>query len=556
MEFKDYIAPILKWWWLIVAAVIVAAGVSLVVTQSQEPVFEAKTTLMIGRAIEDPNPSNLQFNLGQQLASTYADIARREPVQDATRQALGLENWLPRYIVRPIQNTQLIEIIVTDTNSQRAMAVANELGNQLILQSPTNPQQEEQDRLNFINSQLDELEIQIQQTQDEIAIKQEDLGNLVSAAQILETQNQVTALQAKLTTLQTNYTNLLANTQTGAINTLSVIERASIARRVGPSTAITMLTAAGIGLILSAGAAYLLEYLDNTVKSPSDINRLVKLPILAGIGQIKGEDPNSKLITVKQPRAPISEAYRKLRTGIQFASIDNPDHSTLLVTSSNPSEGKSVTAANLSAVMAQTGNRVLILDADLRRPTQHTLFSVSNGRGLTSLLLKIDGARSDEDLKSLIDQIVHQTPVKGLHVLTSGPIPPNPSELLGSSKMKLTLDALAQYYDIVVLDSPPVLAVTDAAVLSQMADNILLVAYAGQTQRSHLKQAVEQLQDIKANIVGIVLNRLSARGDGYYYYRNAYYYADGGDDGARTKPANGGLLKGLVQRNKSETIGE
>ena len=556
MEFKDYIAPIIKWWWLILTAVIVAAGVSLFATSTQDPVYEAKTTLMIGRAIEDPNPSNAQFNTGQQLAATYADIARREPVRNATMVALGLENWLPRYLVRPIQNTQLIEIIVTDTNSQRALAVANELGNQLILQSPTNPQQEEQDRLNFINSQLDELEIQIQDTQDEIVLRQDELGNLVSAAKILETQNQVSALQAKLTTLQTNYSSLLNNTQTGAINTLSVIERATKAGQVGPNAPITVLTAVGIGLILAAGAAYLLEYQDNTVKSPNDVNRLVKLPVLAGIGQIKGEDPESKLITIQQPRAPISEAYRKLRTGIQFASIDNPDHSTLLVTSSNPSEGKSITAANLAAVMAQTGNRVLVLDADLRRPTQHSLFSLSNGRGLTSLLLKIDTARSQEEVKTLIDQIVHPTSVKGLHVLTSGPIPPNPSELLDSSRMKLTLAALSQHYDIVVLDSPPVLAVTDAAVLSRLANNIVLVAYAGQTQRAHLKQAVEQLQDIKANIIGVVLNRLSARGDGYYYYRNPYYYADGEDSAARSGQRNGGMLKDLLQRNKGETIGE
>ncbi len=549
MEIKDFVAPLIKWWWLVFAAVLVATVVSLFATSQQPPIYEAKTTLMIGRAIEDPNPSNVQFNLGQQLAATYADIARRDPVRNATMAALGLQNWLPRYIVRPVQNTQLIEIIVTDTNPDRAQAVANELASQLILQSPTNPQQEEQERLAFINQQLDQLEEQIQATQSEVAARQEELANLVSASKILETQNQVSALQAKLTTLQTNYASMLATTQSGAINTLSVIETARGARQVGPNILLTALTAAGIGLVLSSGAAYLLEYMDNTVKTPGDVNRAAALPVLAGIAHIKGDEPASKLISMRQPRAPVSEAYRKLRTAIQFASIDSPDRSSLLITSTNPTEGKSVTVANLGTVMAQAGNRVLIIDADLRRPSQHMLFGFSNGRGLTSFLLKVDPHSNEAEFDLLTGQLVHPTAVEGLYLLTSGPIPPNPSELLGSAKMKVVVQTLADKFDFVVLDSPPLLAVTDAEVLSTQVDNVLLVTHAGRTQQQMLQRAVEHLREINANIIGVVLNRLSARDDNYYYYRNAYYDEEE-EEAASANVANGRLLRDFLQRKR------
>jgi non-specific protein-tyrosine kinase len=562
MEIRDYIAPLIKWWWLILVAIVVSTVTSVFVTSQQPSQYEAKATLMIGNVIEDPNPTNTQFTLGQQLATTYADIAYRQPIQFATIEALGLqESGLPNYNVRPVANTQLLEIVVTDTDPARAAAVANELANQLIDISATNAQGDAS-RLEFINSQLDDLEADIQETQNEILIKQEELGGLTSARDIEDAQTQIAALRSKLNSLQTNYSQLLATTQAEAVNTLSIIEPAippDLDKPVGPNVPLTALTAAGIGLLLSASAAFLLEYLDNTVKSPVDIARLTSLPMLTGIAYIKGEQPNEKLVTIHQPRSPVSEAYRKLRTGIQFASIDSPNRTSVLITSTNPSEGKSVTAANLAIVIAQAHNRVLLVDADLRRPSLHRVFEVPNSRGLTTFLLKMKPHSMNGEADDLLNQVIEKSPVEGLSIMTSGPIPPNPSELLGSTKMHEALKYLTEKFDYVVVDSPPVMAVTDAVVLSTQVDSVLVVTEAGRTQRTPLKQTVENLRNVKANLVGVVLNRLSSRGDGYgyyYYYRNAYYFEDGSGGTTGNGAKNGGLLKNLLPKKTKDTIGE
>jgi len=566
MEIREIIAPLLKWWKLLVASTLVAAFFSLLAVIQQPSTYVAETTLMIGRALEDPNPSGTELYLGQQLASTYADIAKREPVRQATMNALGL-TWLPVYNVRPINNTQLMVISVEDTDPVRTQAVANELANQLILKSPISSQ-DNLERRTFINRQLDDLQVKIQETQDEIANKQQALGNMISARQITDAQNQIAALQTKLNTLQSNYASLLANTQQGAANTLNVIEPASLPTKpVGPDIPMTVLSACAIGFVLAAGGAYLLEYLDNTVKSPEDIKKLTDLPTLAGIANIKGEGYREKLITSQHPRSPISEAYRSLRTNIQFSTIDTPNRATLLVTGPNPTEGKSVTVANLAVVMAQAGHKVLVVDSDLRRPTQHKLFELKNRKGLTDLLLQISERKvEDYEISGLLDGVIQKTQIEGLHVLTSGSIPPNPSEMLGSEKMKQTLTLLSGLYNYVLLDSPPELAVTDADVLSAQVDGVLIVAQASITTKNQLKQTLEQLQGVKSNahLLGIVLNDLSPKRDGYYYhyyyYKNSYYQDEGYGYGAEKRDGGGrpeSVINGYLQdvvRNGNKAV--
>ncbi|HET6446229.1 MAG TPA: hypothetical protein VFI27_16805, partial [candidate division Zixibacteria bacterium] len=227
MELKDYIAPLRKWWWLIVAAGLVAGLASFYAASQQPSLYQARTTLMIGRAIDNPNPSGNEFWLTQQLAQTYAEIASREPVRVASMDALGM-TWLPEYSVRAVPDTQLIEIGVTDSDALRAEAVANQLASQLIQQSPTNVEQDERSRQSFINTQLDNLELNITATEDEIASFRDELASVFSASQIASAQSQITALQAKLNSLQSNYANLLANSRQGAINTLNIIEPATV----------------------------------------------------------------------------------------------------------------------------------------------------------------------------------------------------------------------------------------------------------------------------------------------------------------------------------------
>jgi non-specific protein-tyrosine kinase len=395
------------------------------------------------------------------------------------------------------------------------------------MQSPTSSEQDEQSRQNFVNEQLDGLETRITETQEEIAQKQQELAGVFSARQIADLQSQIGALQAKLTSLQTNYTNLLSNTEQGAINTLTVIETAALPRiPVGSRTATTVMVAAAIGFVLAAGAAFILEYLDDSVKSPEDVTRITGLPTLAGIARIREDDDGGKLVALSHPRSPTTEAYRVLRTGIQFSSVDNPNQVRLMVTSPSPSEGKSLTVANLSIVMAQAGNNVLIIDADLRRPVQNKLFRLPQKGGLTTLLLEADLDPNSDQTLSVLKQVIQQTSVEGLHILSSGPIPPNPSEMLGSTKMAAALETLDEHYDYIIIDSPPILAVTDATVLSRQSDGVLLVTDASRTRSAQLKQATEQLMSGNAHVIGVVLNRLTPRSDGYYsyyYYRHSYY---------------------------------
>ena len=526
MELKEYLTPLRRWWWLILAATILAAGSSYFDASRQPNQYQSTTTLMIGRAIEDPNPTNNTFFMGQQLAQTYADMARRQRVQDATKNALGL-TWLPSYTARAVPNNQLIEITVTDTNPQRAQAVANELARQLILQSPTAPEQEEAARQEFITRQLAALEINIEQTQTELEEKQAEINTLQSARQIADTQNQIDSLQARLNTLQSNYGALLSNTQRGAINTLNVLEEASLPTQpVGANLWQTILLAAAIGFVLAAGAAYLMEYIDDTIKTPDNIKRLVDLPTLAGITRIKTDHDPDKLVLLKQPRAPIAEAFRSLRTAIQFSSIDRPNQATILVTSSNPMEGKSMNASNLALAIAQAGHSVILVDADLRRPRLHKYFELANNQGLTNLLLALDLETPLDVAYQQIEQMVQPSPLPELKILTSGPIPPNPSEILGSGKMQAALDVMQAHFDFVIIDSPPVLAVTDAVVLSTRVDSVLLLVEANRTRRGQLIRSVERLREVNANLIGTILNRLEAGSEGYgyyYYYQNNYY---------------------------------
>jgi polysaccharide biosynthesis transport protein len=312
MDYKIILARLQKWWWLILPSTILAASVSFFAVSQQPAVYKSHATLLIGNALNNPNPSGNEFWLSQQLAQVYTDLAQRDVVQEAVKQSLGLSS-LPNYVVRVVPNSQLIEITVTDNFPERAMAVANELANQLIIQSPTNSSDaEEAKRQEFIRKQLDDLERNIQETSESILVLQEELAVVTSARQISDTQNQIAALNSKLGSLQSNYASLLSNTNSVAINTLSIVESATLPQApVGPEILMTVLTAGAIGLSLAIAAVFLFEYLDDTVRNPSDIYNTSKLPTLSGIADFKTNNREAtELITLSHPRSQISEAYR------------------------------------------------------------------------------------------------------------------------------------------------------------------------------------------------------------------------------------------------------
>jgi succinoglycan biosynthesis transport protein ExoP len=288
---------------------------------------------------------------------------------------------------------------------------------------------------------------------------------------------------------------------------------------VRPKTLQNTALAMVVGMLLAAGAVVARDTLDDTIRTPEEISQKFKLPILGVINHQQngnGESP----IALAQPRSPTAEAYRTLRTNVTYASVDRP-LKTLMITSAEPGEGKTTTLANLAVVLAQNGKRVMVADCDLRHPQTHIQFRLNNRKGMSNLF---------EQHGQVLDGTVQASGVEGLWVITTGWLPPNPAELLGSKKMQAILAALSQKADVVLVDTPPTLAVTDAAVMAPNVDGVLLVVRPGKTRGSALKQTLEQLKQVGANVVGVVLNDVSTTrsiyGYRYKYYRNYAAYQE------------------------------
>jgi capsular exopolysaccharide synthesis family protein len=280
--------------------------------------------------------------------------------------------------------------------------------------------------------------------------------------------------------------------------------------------------------MLALGIAFTMEYLDDTVKSSEDVEAATGLATLGTVLKMKGEKGRSeiyRLAALLYPRGPAAEAYRTLRTNLEFASVDEPVRS-LLVTSSIPSEGKTTTSSNLAVAFAQAGRTVILLDADLRKPGVHKLFNLPNVSGLTSLLRTDDVA---------IDDVAQATEEERLRVVSTGPLPPNPAELLGSHRMQTILERLVAAADLVIVDSPPLQAVTDAAILASITDGTLLVIDAGRTRRAAAGRGREALAKSGARVLGAALNRLSQRARSDYVYYD-YYGAYGAEAAAKRGP--------------------
>ena len=235
-------------------------------------------------------------------------------------------------------------------------------------------------------------------------------------------------------------------------------------------------------------------------------------------GKRSAERPRRPLITEKEPKSPASEAYRTLRTNIHFSGIDKPCR-TIVFTSAAPGEGKTTSVANFGVVTAEAGTRVCLIDSDLRRPALHKVFGLPNTRGLTTALL--------ENLP--LADVAQATATPSLSVVTSGPAPPNPAELVGSRRMRDLLDAAESAFDLVLCDSPPVMLVSDGIALSAQCDGVVLVVRAGSMPHEAIRRAVEHIESVKGRILGVILNSVDPRRDGYYHYYRYYgqYYGNG-----------------------------
>jgi capsular exopolysaccharide synthesis family protein len=313
---------------------------------------------------------------------------------------------------------------------------------------------------------------------------------------------------------------------------------------VGPPRLRNVTIALLLSLVAGIGLAFLLDFLDDTVKTLDDVDRYIHLPALAmipasrGGARLKGlpqgnpgPGESTALAMIDDVRSPIAESYRHLRTSLLLSSAGQPPK-TILVTSSQPSEGKTTTAINTAYMLAQTGAEVLIIDCDLRRPRLHAQFEVPNSKGLTTWL---SGER-------VLDNLLQTSPrTANLKILTSGPVPPNPAELIGSEEMRRLLGQLSERFAHIIIDSPPAISFTDASILSTMVDGVMLVVHGGRSSRAVVRRAKQQLLDVGAHIFGVVLNNVKLETQDYYYsgYYSNYYSTetDSGRDPSASEPA-------------------
>lgn len=519
MDLRKYWTILWRWSWLIALGTLLAAGAAFIVSRNMTPVYSASVTLLVNQAPRSGLTDYASILTSQQLAKTYSELLHKRPVLEAAIEKLNLPldpAELARAVsVDLIRDTQLIVLNVENTSPERAAALANTIAEVFIAQNAA------QQTSRFASSK--------ESLSKEIAAVQASLAQTQAALDALgepdtpEEQAQKTQLETSLAQYRSSYANLLQSyeniraAEAQELNNVSVVEPAVPPRApIRPRVELNTLLAGLVGMVLAGAIAYVFEYLDDTLKSPEDISQRLGLWTLAAIGRIEGKTAQDRLVTLSAPRSPIAEAYRLLRTNFQFAAVDRPLR-RIVVTSPGPGDGKSTTAANLAVVFAQGGKSVILVDADLRRPQQHRIFQRTASYGLSTALV---------DAATPVTSFLQPTDVPGLRLLTSGPIPPNPAELLGSQRMAQLLQVLSQEAEMVILDSPPVLSVADAAILANAADGVVLVADAGRTRREMARRAKESLERAGANLLGMVLNRMTRQTSGYYYY---YYYDQSGE---------------------------
>ncbi len=511
IDLRQYLALFWQWAWLIALVTVIAGLVAFLVSQRMTPVYSAATTIYINEA---PSTKTTDYNsiiTSERISGTYSKMITTRPILEEVAERVGVTvDYLDDKItVSPIRDTTLIQISVKSSDPRLAAQIANELANVFSDHIVSIQEQRFTTSKESLQTQIAEMEAQIDEVTTALA-RETDTGVKAS-------------LETKLTQYRAIYSNLILSyeqirlSEAQTVSTVMTIDPAVVPTKpVSPQVLRNTALAAMVGLMLAVGVIFLIEALDDTIKTPEDVKRNLGLPVLGIIAKHEFTDGNP--ITSTTPRSPVSEAFRSLRTNIQYTLVDDPLR-TLLITSTDPREGKTTIVANLGVVFAQLGKKVTLVDADLRKPTIHTKLGLQNRIGLTSLFVR---SLETKDL------IIQQSKIPNLEVITSGDLPPNPSELLGSKRMKTILEQIKEKSDLVIIDSPPALAVTDPLVLVPCVDAVLIIVKPGFTKAKSAALVVEQLNRSNAKIIGVVMNELdlsrSRYSYRYYQYKNEKGY--------------------------------
>jgi succinoglycan biosynthesis transport protein ExoP len=523
MELRQYFNVIKRWWWLLILGIIIPMGISYHFLSQQPPLYQAKVTLMVGSAMQQPGYDPTLARASTSLAQAYTVLVKRRPITQAVIQRLNLGRS-PEALARQITawispEAQLLEIMVTDTSPQAAALIANALADELIRESPGSFE-DIQRQQEFVRGQLVDLEAKIGDVEEQIAELKGSLEDAISAAEIDELQRRISSLEAVLVDYRATYASLSQFLFTSSANILTVVEPAIEPTWPVSSRSNLILLVAGVaGLALALGAAFVIEFLDNTLRWEAyKDHTLLDLPVVGLVprlpqeaGHISTDIPldSSEAGALRLLRANIFLTLARrsvstiLATGPDLQegrkTIVASPISTVLVTSPGHREGRTAIVASLAMVIASGGQRVIVVDADLRTPDLHEVFGLPNDYGFCELLL----GHAPSLTKAL-----QETGIPNLTLLAAGRPPLDLALALTSPRLVELIEALTEQADIVIFDSPPVLLAPDTAILSGLVEGTLLAVRDGYTTLGSASRAKERLSAYEgAPVIGVLFSR-------------------------------------------------
>ena len=516
MELRDYFSVMRRRRWVIFLAVFVVAATALLMSSLQTPVYEAEARVLLEPSVSLFDETSTP--IGPAAVRTEIEVLTSAGVAQLVRERIGAA---PKVKAQQLGDTQVMVVRAESTDATRAAEVANAYS---------------QGYIDFRRKQaIDNLSAAGQAIQARIAELDRQIAefdannppptNLPPGVQPPRSPERE-GLESQRFFFRQKAEQLNVDTQLKNGGSQLVAPAVAPTDPIRPQPVRNVLLGVLAGLILGTGTAFLLEHLDDSIKAKEDIERVTRdVAVVGVIPYVTGwrNRHETRVMAKAEPSSPAAEAYRTLRTSIDFLGLDRSLR-TLQITSPSAGEGKTTTTVNLAVTLAQAGRRVILVSCDLRRPRVHEFFGLSNAVGFTSLLFQ------DAPVSSVLQRVPG---VERLLLVASGPLPPNPSELLASSRTTLILDNLKANSDIVLLDSTPVLPVTDAAVLSRKVDATLLIATAGVTSKKALARAYELLRQVQAPIIGTVLNGASSEGAYGYTYAYTYETLDAPQNGKR-----------------------
>lgn len=547
-ELIHYIRIFRKRFWLIILLAAVAGGGVYFYMGQQPLVYTARVRVLVGNAIRDPNPDFSQIELPVQLAATYQQLVRTYNVLQSTVETVDIEGFdvdeLNRALsTRLVGDTPILDIIVTYTDRDQVAEIANTVADRLIRFSPTNLTESQQEQIEFLNSRIATLSENIDIWTTEIDAINVDLETTASTAERDRLIDRRSTLDDQIIRTQdiiARFSETVANIQS-ATNSLEIIEEA---RRPDEADSrgrlTTTILASIVGATLAVGLIFLLEYIDNAIRTPDESARLLGQPVLSMVVKYGKGDTAQRLIKQEQDTR-VMRGYGTLQTNLLLAeqkatngtnganghALNGKEEakSTYIITSPNPGDGKTLTAINLGMSMASSGLRVLLIDADLVEPALHIIFNVKqNDTGLTTIAdaMKNWVAATGKDkgeLGETLRKSVHEVS-PNLYLLPSGPIPRSTTQVLRDRTLRNSIDVLSTTLeaDVILFDSPATLTTSASSVLATTMDaSLVLVLQYGKTKRDQARRTVEQLTHVGGDIRGVVMNKVNPRNRSYTY---------------------------------------